>query len=249
MLKNNQIRINKYLSQIGLGSRRKIDQLIIDEKIKVNRQLIKPGFLIKPQKDQIYLNNRLLQLIEQKKIYYLLNKPKGYLSSTVNENKYTSVLKLISNLQQRLFIIGRLDLESEGLMILTNDGWLTEKLTHPSNHIEKTYQIVVIGNFTKKVKYRIQNGVLINKSYLTKSAKLTVLESNGPKHLLEISICEGKHQQLRKMCGALNLKILSLIRTSIGNLSLKKMKLNIGENRIISQKEIYNLTQCNLTQQ
>jgi pseudouridine synthase len=239
MLKENQIRVNKYLSEIGLGSRRKIDKLIERKQIRINNKVAQLGDKINPNLDKIYYKDKPLQLIKEEKKYFFVNKPINFLSSTISENRHTSVLKLLPRKNYRLFIVGRLDLASQGLMLLTNDGELTQFITDPKKHVEKTYHLTVSGILTPKVEYRFKNGVTINKTYLTKPAQLEILKSQGNRHVLEITIKEGKNQQLRKMCSALNLKVLSLTRISIGPFSLKKLDLTPGNFKEMTQEEIY----------
>lgn len=239
MLKNNLIRINKYLSEVGLGSRRKIDQLIERKQLKINGRIAKLGDKINPEKDQIFYKNKPLQLNKEKKKYFFINKPINFLSSTISENRHTSILKLLPKKNFRLFIVGRLDLESEGLMLLTNDGELTQFITNPKSHVEKTYRLTVSGILTPKVEYRLKNGVLINKKYLTKKAQLKIIKSQNNHHVFTITISEGKNHQLRKMCSALNLKVLSLVRTHIGAFSLKSLNLKTGQYKELEQDEIY----------
>lgn len=232
------IRLNKYLASIGIASRRKIDDMISAGKIKVNEQLAIMGQKIDPEKDKISLNDQLLKIKDPNLIYILLNKPKGYISSTKDEENRPTILELV-HITTRLYPIGRLDYNSEGLIILTNDGDLTQKLTHPKYHVEKTYIVDIFGIVTKEKLEKLANGIELEDGQKTKPAKVRILKQANGKTTLEFIISEGKKRQIRRMCSAVRFHILKLVRTKIGTIELGTLKS--GKWRRLSKQEVEKL--------
>ena len=214
------IRLNKYISECGVCSRRSADTLIQSGKVSVNGEVITDlGVKIDEISDTIAVDNKIIKK-EDKLVYIMLNKPKGYVTTSKEQFGRKSVLDLIDT-NLRVYPIGRLDMYTEGLLLLTNDGNFANEMMHPKNKIEKTYIAKVNGNITNEKIEMLKRGVDIG-GYVTKPAKVRkILEKNE----LEIVISEGKNRQVRKMCNAVGLNVINLKRTKIGNLNLGKLKL------------------------
>ena len=226
------IRLNKYIDECGICSRRKADILIESGKVLVNDIVIKDlGVKIDDTKDQVKVDGKTISK-EDKFVYIMLNKPKGYVTTNSEQFGRKSVLDLIDT-DYRIFPIGRLDMNTEGLLLLTNDGEFANKLMHPKNKVEKTYIANVKGNITEEKIEHLINGVDIG-GYITKPAKVRIISKD--KNEIEIKISEGKNRQVRKMCEAVGLKVINLKRISIGKLNLGNLK--IGEYRYLNKSEI-----------
>ena len=198
-----EIRLQKYIADAGVTSRRKAEELILQGKIKVNGQTITTlGTKINPEKDQVEYNGKLLQT-KDKKVYILLNKPIGYVTTVKDQFNRPSVLDLI-NIKERLVPVGRLDMYTSGALLLSNDGEFIYKITHPKHEINKTYTVTLKGVVSKNSIENLRNGVDIG-GYITKPAKVKILRLDTEKKetRLEIVIHEGKNRQIRKMCEAI----------------------------------------------
>ena len=226
------IRLNKYIAECGICSRRKADILIESGKVLVNDIVIKDlGVKIDDTKDQVKVDGKTISK-EDKFVYIMLNKPKGYVTTNSEQFGRKSVLDLIDT-DYRIFPIGRLDMYTEGLLLLTNDGEFANKLMHPKNKVEKTYIANVKGNITEEKIENLRNGVDIG-GYITKPAQVRIISKD--KNEIEIKISEGKNRQVRKMCENVGLRVLDLKRTSVGKLNLGNLK--IGKYRYLNKNEI-----------
>ena len=231
------MRLQKYLALAGVASRRKCEELILDGKIEVNGKIENVlGTKVNPETDEIKYNGKIVK-IEEEKVYILLNKPIGYVTTAKEQFGRDKVLDLIK-IDKRIVPVGRLDMYTSGALILTNDGDLVNKLTHPKNEIDKTYNATVKGIVTKEDVENLSKGVTIDNDYITKPAKVKILKIDESKKIsrIQITIHEGKNRQVRKMCEAINKKVLALHRSKIGSLDVKDLK--IGEWRYLTQKEV-----------
>lgn len=232
-----EIRLQKYLASAGVASRRKCEELILDGKIEVNGKIITElGTKIDPKKDEVKCNGKIIKS-EEEKVYILLNKPIGYVTTAKEQFGRDMVLDLVK-INKRIVPVGRLDMYTSGALILTNDGEFVNKLTHPSHEIDKTYNVTVKGIVTKEEIENLKKGVLIDDDYITKPAKVKILKIDEEKKIsrIQITIHEGKNRQVRKMCEAIGKKVLALHRCKIGNIDVKSLKL--GEWRYLSKKEV-----------
>lgn len=231
-----EIRLQKFLAEAGVASRRKSEELILNGKIKVNGNLITElGTKVNPEKDKIEYNNKIVQ-IEKRKVYILLNKPIGYVTTVKDQFQRDSVLDLVK-VKERLVPVGRLDMYTSGALILTNDGDFVYKVTHPKHEINKTYQVTVKGKITNEEVENLRNGVDIG-GYITKPAQVRIMKVDEEKNIsrIEITIHEGKNRQVRRMCEAIGKKVLALHRSKIGDIEVKDLKL--GEFRYLTNKEV-----------
>lgn len=233
------MRINKYLASIGIASRRSIDEMVEGGRIKINGKVAQHGDQIDPATDQITIDDREVKSREEEKVYIILNKPQGYTSTVAKIKGEKNVMELVSS-KTRLFPIGRLDRDSTGLILLTNDGELAQKLTHPKYHIPKTYEVKVLGNVTKTQVEMMEKGIKLEEG-ITKPAKIQIKHQSLPHHsILEITLYEGKKRQIRRMMAVLHLHVLELKRISIG--AIKLGDLPIGKHRKLSKDEMEKLT-------
>ncbi len=220
-----EIRLQKYIAEAGIASRRKAEELIEQGKIKVNGKVIMQlGTKIIPEKDKVEYDGKIVTVSEQK-VYILLNKPIGYVTTANDQFNRQSVLDLVK-IKQRIVPVGRLDMYTSGALILTNDGDFVYQVTHPKHEIEKTYTVTLKGQVTKEEVENLRNGVKIE-DYITKPAKVKILKIDNEKHQsrLEITIHEGKNRQVRKMCEAINHKVLALHRSKIAGIGVKDLPI------------------------
>ena len=229
-------RLQKYLANCGIASRRKCEDLILQGKIKVNGKVVTELGTKVTENDIVEYNNKIVN-IEEEKIYILLNKPIGYVTTAKDQFGRDTVLDLVK-INKRIVPVGRLDMYTSGALILTNDGEFVNKLTHPKNEIDKTYNVTVAGEITKEDIEKLENGVKIDNEYITKPAKAKILKIDKEKNIsrVQIVIHEGKNRQVRKMCEAIGKKVIALHRSKIGNLDVKDLKL--GEWRYLSKSEL-----------
>ena len=233
------MRINKYIASAGICSRRKADELIADGKVSVNGAVLKePGYDV-TDGDTVTVDGKPVEGSE-KLVYYALNKPAGYVTTTSDEMDRPTVLELMTEVETRVFPVGRLDYETTGLLIMTNDGALANHITHPSKKVFKTYHAKIDGNIAKSEIDLLRNGVIID-GYKTRPAIVNVLKQ-GSNSLVEIKISEGKNRQVRKMFKAVGYNVIELERTAIGNVMLGH--LHEGHYRKLSKEEVEYLKKC-----
>ena len=232
-------RLQKYLANAGIASRRKCEELILDGKIEVNGIVVTELGTKVSEKDIVKYNGKIVKP-EEEKVYILLNKPIGYVTTSKDQFNRETVLDLVK-INKRIVPVGRLDMYTSGALILTNDGELVNILTHPRNEVNKTYNVTLKGFVENEDIQKLQNGVEIDDGYITKPAKVKILKIDKEKNIsrVQITIHEGRNRQVRKMCEAINKKVLALHRSSIENIDLKNLK--IGEWRYLTNKEIDNL--------
>lgn len=224
-----EIRLNKYIALAGVCSRRNADTIILEGRVKVNGQTITELGTKVTCKDKVEVDSKEIRL-ETNKIYVMLNKPKGYVTTSKEQFNRPSVLDLI-NVSERIFPIGRLDMDSEGLLLLTNDGDFTNEIIHPTKHVSKTYEVELKSDiYEEKIKL-LKRGVDIG-GYTTKPAEIGVISERK----ILITIYEGKNRQIRRMCEAIDNKVVSLKRISIGKLDLGNLKT--GEYRLLNKDEL-----------
>ncbi|GAF70011.1 unnamed protein product [marine sediment metagenome] len=234
-------RLQKYLSGAGVDSRRKCEELILQGQVWVNNTIVtKLGTKIDPQKDTVEVKGKLIKYKEKKYYsYILLNKPKGYLTSLSDPFGRPIVLDLLKDIKERVYPIGRLDFNSEGLLILTNDGELTHALTHPSKEVEKVYIVKVKGIPSSEKLKTLSKGVTLKSNYKISPCNIYLLKITNGNAILKMKIREGKKRQIRKMSEYIGHFVLKLRRTQLGPISLKGVKP--GEYRYLNKEEIKSL--------
>lgn len=227
-------RLQKYMASCGVASRRKCEELILSGKVTVNGVIINElGTKVVPGKDKVIYNGKEIKP-EENKVYILLNKPEGYITSVKDEKDRKTVIDLVK-VNERIYPIGRLDYDSSGLIILTNDGDIYNKIIHPRVELTKKYIAVVSGEFKKNELEKFRNGIDIG-GYVTAKAYIKLLKFEDNKSTVEIGIHEGKNRQIRRMCSALNHDVLALKRVAIGDIKLGTLKR--GEYRNLTKEEL-----------
>lgn len=234
----NEERLQKFLAEAGVASRRKCEEYILQGKVEVNGKIVTELGTKVTSNDIVKYNGKIVKP-EEEKVYILLNKPIGYVTTAHEQFGRDKVLDLVK-INKRIVPVGRLDMYTSGALILTNDGELVNKLTHPKNEIEKTYNVTLKGKVIEQEINQLKKGVLIDEDYLTKPAKVKILKIDEEKDIsrIQIVIHEGKNRQVRKMCEAINKRVLALHRSKIGNIDVKDLKL--GEWKYLNLKQIQN---------
>ena len=229
------MRINKFIAQCGIASRRKAEELILSGKVSVNGEVCTNLATNVDEMDSVFVNGNQIYLPNNFE-YYMLNKPKGYVCSASDDRGRKTVIDLIPT-NARIFPVGRLDYDSEGLLLLTNDGELTYKLTHPKNEIEKTYVVNIEGDVSNEELNRLQKGVTVEGGVKFCPCKIKrVITPNKNQSRFEIILHEGKNREIRRMFEAIGKNVAFLKRVKIADLKLGG--LNRGEYRKLSTKEV-----------
>lgn len=230
------VRLQKYIAMSGAASRRAAEQMITEGRVKVNGELVRElGTKVEIGADRVVLDNSEIKP-EIKKYYIMLNKPVGYVSTVNDQFDRPTVIDLINGeIKTRVFPVGRLDYDTEGLLLLTNDGDFTYKVTHPKFHMNKTYIATLKGGITVKGLNMLRNGVLIE-DYKTSPAEVEMVSCEKGETVLKITIHEGRNRQVRKMLEAVGCKLISLQRISIGTVELGNLPL--GRWRHLTSHEV-----------
>ena len=231
------MRINKFLAEQGVASRRGSDQLIFEGRVKINGRLAVAGDNVEPS-DTVELDGKILSH-KVKYEYYLLNKPKGYVCTVSDEKDRKTVMQLLPEGAGRVYPVGRLDYETEGLLILTNDGDLAYRLTAPQNEIPKTYLVKIEGTLALSELNLLRSGVEIEKGVVTKKCRINIVETDKNFTKLHVVLTEGKNREIRKMFEVIGKHITFLKRIKIGDLTLSG--LDRGKVRKLTPEEIYYL--------
>lgn len=228
-------RLQKFIARCGIASRREAENIILSGRVAVNKKTVTElGTKVDEDNDKVFLDGE--RILPEKKLYYImLNKPKGYVTTVKDEFDRKTVLELVQDLDARLYPVGRLDYDSEGLLLLTNDGDFAYKLTHPTQHVPKKYHAVVEGTADLEHVLKLRKGVLID-GYLTKPAKVEIADVRERTTQLNITISEGKNRQIRRMCEAVGLPVIKLTRVNIGGISLGNLPK--GKWRHLTEAEI-----------
>ena len=232
-----EMRLDKYLADMGLGTRSEIKNKIKQGQVVLNGEMEKrPERKVNPVMDRVTVNGEEIHYISYE--YYMLNKPSGYVSAT-SDTTYPTVLDLIVDKKRKdLFPVGRLDLDTEGLLLITNDGALSHQLLSPKKHVTKTYYAKIEGRVTKEDVVKFKEGLDIGEDALTLPAELVIQKEEVSE--IEVTITEGKFHQIKRMFEAVGKKVLFLKRLSMGNLVLDET-LSLGAYRPLTEKEINDL--------
>lgn len=229
-----QERLQKYMAACGVASRRKCEEIIMQGRVKVNgTSVAELGIKVDPIKDKVYLDSNLISL-EERKVYIVLNKPEGYVSTVKDERGRKTLLDLVE-VKERIFPIGRLDYTTSGLILLTNDGDVYNKVIHPRQKINKVYRAIIKGIPTEKEIEGFCNGIDIG-GYVTAKAKFKIIKEFQTSCKVEITIHEGKNRQIRRMCDKMGYPVIHLKRISVGTMTLENLKK--GKWRYLNEDEI-----------
>jgi len=231
------LRLDRLLSLSGFGSRSEVKRLIKKGRVEVNGEIVKePSFQVNPEVDEVTVNGEPVAYEEN--YYLILNKPAGYITST--KDRELTVMELVSDIPkfERLFPVGRLDKDAEGLLFITSDGELAHRLTHPKWKVPKTYYVVVEGEVGEEELEPLRKGIQL-KDFKTKPAEVEILSSGEESSELKITIKEGKYHQVKRMFSAIGHPVKYLKRTRFGNLELGE--LPVGEYRHLTEEELQKL--------
>ena len=230
-----ETRIHKYIADAGLMSRRAAEEAIKRGEIKVNGERAEIGMKIDPERDTVEYKGKIVKLGKPHNDYIMLNKPVGYVTTMSDEMGRPCIKDLLEGLESRVYPVGRLDLESEGLLLCTNDGELALRLTHPRHSIPKYYNVTVRGDITPKQK-KILSSALDIDGYKIQPVNIKIVSMNEEKTVLNMELYEGRNRQIRKMCEQAGLTVKRLSRISIGDLKLDGMP--VGKWRYLEKSEV-----------
>lgn len=234
---DNQIRLQKFLSECGVASRRKAEDLIASGKVKVNGRIATIGDKISPKKDTVTVFGKKVIKVK-KNTYIMLHKPRGFITTLSDEMGRKCVAQLVEDVGTRVYPVGRLDRDSEGLLLLTDDGEFANAITHPAKHVPKTYRVTIRPSITEDQITALTTGVEID-GRMTLPSEVRVISRQEGRVVLEIIIYEGRNRQIRKMCEALGLEVARLKRTQIGSVKLGMLKQ--GDWRNLTEEEVHKL--------
>ncbi len=231
----NKQRLNKVIAMSGITSRRKADELISLGRVMINNRVeTRVGVKVNIDTDSIVVDGKALSKV-QKNIYLILNKPFGYVSTLNDPEGRPIIIDLLKDIKQRLFPVGRLDFDSQGLIILTNDGQLAYRLMHPKFHIPRTYKVIISGDLSKESISNIENGIVID-NVVTHKARVKIIKKEQDRSTVRITIFEGRSREIRRMFEVLGHKTIKLVRIGYGNLVLGDLK--VGRFRQITEPEL-----------
>ena len=234
-MKDNKERIQKILSDFGFTSRRKAEKLIEEGRVTLNGRKAKLGDKALKGKDIIKVDGEEIKGIDKNKYYIMLYKPRGFLSAAVDDRGRKCVTDLVKDIKARLYPVGRLDKDSEGLLLMTNDGEFANAVMHPKNHIEKKYRVTVKPRASEEQLVKLSTCNMIDDESIM-PAIVEVVKQTDDRSVLEIILKEGKNRQIRKMCEIANLKVSKLKRVAIGGIKLGM--LQVGKYRDLTKNEI-----------
>ncbi len=230
-----EVRLQKYLADCGVASRRKCEEIILSGRVEVDGKVVEElGTKVDPKVNKVTVNGRLIKNTQDFR-YILLHKPEGFITTAKDQFDRPSVIDIVGDVEERIYPVGRLDYDTSGLLLLTNDGDLTFKLTHPKHNVEKTYIARVAGIPDADAIESLKSGVYID-GYKTARAKVDIVKTLEGSSSVKISIKEGKNRQVRKMFSAVGHEVLALKRIATGNLFLGELKR--GEFRDLTDEEV-----------
>ncbi len=238
-----EVRLQKFLAECGVASRRKSEELILDRKVKVNGKIVNElGTKVDPEKDVVEVNGQVLT--NEKKVYILLNKPVGYVTTMSDEKERPTVMELLDGVKEKVVPVGRLDMFTSGLLLLSNDGEFIYKVTHPKHETTKTYIVKTRGVPRESDLDKLRRGVKIE-TYTTSPAKVELLLKDNVNNIsrIWIQIHEGRNRQVRKMCEAIGLSVIALKREGVGNLNCEGVER--GKWRYLTEQEVKDIMENN----
>lgn len=229
------VRLQKYIADAGICSRRAAEKMMEDGRVTVNGKPTHLGQKVTGS-EKICIDGEQIKVSYRRDVYLMLYKPRGYVTTSSDEMGRKCVIDLVQSVSQRVYPVGRLDKDSEGLLLLTNDGDLANKLMHPRHRIGKTYRTIVAGSVSRDQIVDLSNGVTLDDGYKTTKAEVEILSVKEDRTIVSITIFEGKNRQIRRMCEAVGLQVLRLKRERIGSLSIGTLRS--GQYRKLTDKEV-----------
>ena len=236
-MKQNKIRLQKHLSECGIASRRKAEELIELGKVRVNGRIAVLGDKVDPKRDKVTVKGKNVVPVTQK-VYIMLHKPRGFVTTMKDEMDRKCVSELVKDVGVKVYPVGRLDRNSEGLLIMTNDGELANTLTHPSSHVNKTYRVTVNGAVKDEQVDKMATGIVLDGTP-TLPCDVFVMERKADRTVLGFIIHEGRNRQIRRMCEAVGLEVIRLKRTEIAGVKLGMLPQ--GSWRPLNEREMQRL--------
>ncbi len=240
-MKDNKIRLQKHLSECGIASRRKAEELIEQGKVRVNGRVAVLGAKVDPKRDKVTVSGKTV-VANNEKVYIMLHKPRGFVTTTKDELDRKCVTDLVKDVGVKVFPVGRLDRNSEGLLIMTNDGNFANSLTHPSAQVNKTYRVTVKGAVVDEKIVKLREGIVLD-GRKTLPCDVFVAERKTDRTVLIFIIHEGRNRQIRRMCEEVGLEVMRLKRTEISGVKLGMLPQ--GKWRPLNEKEMRHLTNVN----
>lgn len=237
MAKNEPIRLQKFISQCGIASRRKAEEMILNGSVKVNGKTAVLGDKVTAE-DKVFLKGKRIVMPKTKFRYIMLNKPRGFITTMNDDRGRKCVAQLVSNVGERVYPIGRLDKDSEGMLVFTNDGEFANKVMHPRNGVYKIYRVTVRPTIDEEQLIKLETGVEID-GKKTAPAIVHVIHKEQGRVVLEMILHEGKNREIRKMCEAVGLEVARLKRTQIGGVKMGMLKR--GDWRDLTENEVKKL--------
>lgn len=230
-----KIRLQKFFTDMGIMSRRASEKVILAGNVKVNGKIAALGDKVDPENDTVVYNGKVIKPEATNKRYIMLNKPLGYVTTSSDEKGRETVLTLLDGIEERIYPVGRLDMYSEGLLILTNDGELTNRLTHPKHDMSKVYSVIIKGEISPDALHKL-NSLMEIDGYKLKPVKVRIISQKDGSTNTLFTLNEGRNRQIRKMCESVGLTIMRLTRISIGKLKLGELER--GKWRDLTKSEI-----------
>lgn len=229
------VKLQKYFSDCAIMSRRAAEKEIKNGKVTVNGTVATLGLRIDPERDEIIYKGRRILPPKREKTYILLNKPRGTVTTLSDEKGRPTVISLLDGLGVRVYPVGRLDFNSDGLLLLTDDGELTNRLTHPKHQIPKIYHVTVKGELREEQYKKLSSSLVID-GYKIQPVEVEIIKKEPSATILRMTLYEGRNRQIRKMCALCGLSVKALTRVAIGNITLGG--LEIGKWRHLSKEEV-----------
>ena len=241
-MKDNRIRLQKYMSENGIASRRKSEEMIEAGKVKVNGRVASLGDKVDPIRDKIVVSGK--RVVRTKtKMYIMLHKPRGFVTTMSDELGRKCVSELVEDAGVRLFPVGRLDRNSEGLLLMTNDGAFSNMLTHPSRHVSKVYRVTVREKVTEDQLAKLTEGIMLDGTK-TLPCDVHIIDKGENRTVLNVVLYEGRNRQIRRMCESVGLTVIRLKRTEIAGVRLGMLPQ--GKWRELNEKEMQHLTNVSI---
>ncbi len=231
------VRLQKYMAESGVASRRKSEELISAGKVKVNGQVAHIGDKIDPKHDKVTVHGKPIQ--KESELYYvMLHKPRGFVTTMSDEQNRKCVAELVKDVPARIYPVGRLDRESEGMLLMTNDGEFANQMMHPSRHVPKIYRVTVRPDVTEDMVNQLMTGMMID-GRQTLPAEVHIVSREPNRVVMELTLVEGRNRQIRKMCESLGLEVARLKRIAIGPVKLGMLQQ--GKWRYLTPQEVKSL--------
>ena len=233
-----KIRLQKLIADCGVASRRKAEELIAEGKVRVNGRVAQVGDKVDPAADRITVGGKKLVPQNSRKVYIMLHKPRGFVTTMDDELGRKCVAELVADIGERVFPVGRLDRDSEGMLLMTNDGDFANRISHPRSHVSKTYRVTVRQQVTEEMLAKLSEGLMID-GQITLPADVNLITKEENRNVMQITLYEGRNRQIRRMCEELGLDVIRLKRISVGNVKLGMLRP--GDWRDLSDDELRSL--------